>query len=877
MFDPIDGIQQLRRILAHMASAPNSLSLHEMIVHVVSRDAVRIFGSDMICLFLVKPGSDNIIHKFSGRSNEPTTIEINLTKSIAVETIRSGKVQRVNSIAKNSNYNEDIDGCSGVVTRRVLSLPLFNTQHSLVIGSLQFLNKGKNFEVFTEADEVFGLIFAHQTSLLLTSCVMYDALFYHSQLLRGLLEASTDLYSALPDATAIATKPLTPAEVISAIERTARELFKCPGVKCFLLSDFLNLPNGQLLMLDTSSSALNSSKRNPRNASITLTSATSGVAGLVVQTKKQYIIEPFKFDPYLNPSVDLDPLKYSMLTTPIIDLRGNVLGCLQLLVGTRSPRLKESDDPNDFRMLFPQAAEWFTHQIAPPLKYILSYLDRPAMRPVSTPSKISRSSMDVHHRASFFSNSEEVVTQMMSIASQFQEEDSDKQLGDSPFISVPFRRLATSKSFSVNPIDVNEQSTNSPSKIETEDKKSDENNAVLEMLRNQLIEKQNEYEEVFEQLQKSKNDFEEKEMKLKEKNRLLEEKSKNKIIELEEQYYAKQEITRKEFENKMSLLQDEIKSYKDEIAVLQENHEGFENNLNYQLEIRLEFENKIADLQQKLKEVDDLKTFEIGKVSSLETELSVKNIELNELQLRNSSLLDEYKSFKSLLDQKSLELQQSHEENFQNQQLILELQKKLQEKDSIQTILQEQIVRLAGQNIKDINTVMTEVNQKMGAVVSEQGENNISSSSVPNSEHFTIHQNPTTDSVPDKMKKDLWIEQKDMLGRIYYYNEGTGESSWTDPRAPQPSSPRADKKSAMKGDWLQQFDESGNEYWVNQITGQSEWVIPDEIQRVGSTEGEHFDIDEDEPRTTNNHGAPSIFDTVTSQYSATAGDYTIEL
>lgn len=881
-----------------MASAPNSLSLHEMIAHVVSREAVKIFGSDMICLYLVKPGHESTIHKFSSRTSEPMNIELNTSKSIAGETIKTGKVARINSLNK-SSYNEEIDGCTGIVTRRLLSLPLYNTQHSLVIGAIQFLNKGQNFEVFTEADEVFGLIFAHQTSLLLTSCVMYDALFYHSQLLRGLLEASTDLYGILPDVTLPTSKALSPGEVIVAIERTARDLLKCPGAKAFLLSDFLNMPNGQLVMLDHNHYNFHNRKNNVKSFNTITASALSGVVGHVISTKERYVIEPFKFDPYLNPSVDLDPLKYSMLTVPIMDLHGNVLGCIQLLIGNRSPRLKQSDDPNDFRLLFPQAAEWLTHQLAPPLRYILSYLDRPALRPASTPSRLTRSSMDAHHRASFFSHSEEVVTQMLSVADQFKDDFNDLKNGSNgEFVSVPFKALRMKSDLRSASGELSAPnspaifSTEVPSKEKVKEKEEVTEKPseavpakhavqgidpkVHEMLQTQLIEKQQEFENLFEKfstLEKELNDL----SVSKDKST---EKYKKKLQEMESNEYAKQEILRKDYENKMALLQEEIQRHKEEIQSFHEVQENYESNMHFQLEKRLEHESLIADLKAQIQEMEkqrhasmsnDRKESE-NKIQELTVALSSANTEMERLALENQSLTQRIEEETNLSSQHQSVI-------LSLEQKIDQLQKDLKDKDKLQSILQEQIVRLAGQNISTINSAIEEVknqksppeNEKLGPV-SDPPMTKPSSSLPPKQEQPTPAA-ASPNSIPaSSAANNGWVQQKDMLGRIYFYNELTGESSWEDPNAPKPATTDSAPQPVMKGDWLQQFDESGNEYWVNQVTGQSEWVLPDDVKDPND-QG-----DEDEPISVLKQlGSPSIYDTNASQFSATAGDYTIEL
>jgi len=204
-------------------------------------------------------------------------------------------------------------------------------------------------------------------------------------------------------------KAINIGDVLQCLERVARDLLKCPDAKAFLCSNCFTLPAStsdhvMVMLMDRGNNSRATSRRIGKGFSTISIPITSGIAGHVITTKKLFLLEAGQgdFDSHLNPSVDLDPLSQPMLTIPILDFTGNVLGCLQCIIGHRSPRLSQSDDPHDFRLLFPQAANWLTHQIAPPLKHLLSNLNRSVYRPISTPSRISRASLEGHYRSSFF-------------------------------------------------------------------------------------------------------------------------------------------------------------------------------------------------------------------------------------------------------------------------------------------------------------------------------------------------------------------------------------------------------------------------------------------------------------------------------------------
>ncbi len=935
LFDPIDGIQQLRRILAHMATAPTTLSLSEMITHIVSKDSIRIFDSEMICLYLIKPGSETTMHKFTARSPVPISYDLSSTRSLAADTIRWAKVFRMNNLAKSVSFNPEIDGCTGVLGRRILSLPLINTHHNMVIGAIEIINKGANNDVFAEIDEIFGLIFAYQTSLLLTSCVMYDALFYHSQLLRGLLEASTDLYSIIPESTSLAySKSLSPSEVIMIVERTARDLLKCPNVRAFLVSDCLGgFAPGEFVFIQPGS-VTNYHKILP-NAPLQTAPLHSGIVGSVYSMQKQKLSEEGNLDSFWNPTVDLDPLNYSMLTVPIMDLNGSVMCCLQLLVGNRSPRLKQTDDPNDFRIFFGQAAEWLCHQLASPLKYLLDYIGRPVYRPVSTPSRISRVSADGQHRPSFFSTGEEVVTQMISTVEEKPEgyEFSQFVEGDS-FRAIPLKEInpvagetfaggtgsnspAPAKSglrkFKTDSFDEEDDKNYSDRKVRFhgEDASSTEDLAKLEAQQSQLTE---ELKLLNDQLEKYRIDL----------NQAV---ARNELLEIE----LKEEEKKRELTNvSLKAVDDERTSLVEEVSRL---HLIATTN-----QKKLQEQETALDVSKKLLTQLEVENTALKSANEdfrkNQSKFDVKEMEM-QAQLINlqNSFEDVKKSFAtSIGQQSSLEdkLKQLSSEKMQQQAdmevllaRISALEKNLQEKDNIQAILQDQIVKLANQNIEKIDqTISRAGDNKLNTVVapptipmentfpvanegehlgelsiSDIGENSINGALVGEAqfdaadireeeqprrveEKFgdgdkTISsgdaERPIEKSI-DRSVVDLppgWVAAQDDYGRTYFYNSDSGESSWVDPRGSQHE---LDKK-VSKGEWDQYFDDNGTEYWVNRITGQSSWN--------GPTEGDTYDDDVDEEDLASKNrrlrADADGFGTNASQYSISAGDYTIEL
>lgn len=79
-----------------------------------------------------------------------------------------------------------------------------------------------------------------------------------------------------------------------------------------------------------------------------------------------------------------------------------------------------------------------------------------------------------------------------------------------------------------------------------------------------------------------------------------------------------------------------------------------------------------------------------------------------------------------------------------------------------------------------------------------------------------------------------WLTANDEAGNLFYYNKDTGETSWDPPQGfvGGGEASTASAEPVFVGDWMQMFDENGYQYWVNQVTGESAWEIPDSSQSI---------------------------------------------
>lgn len=63
---------------------------------------------------------------------------------------------------------------------------------------------------------------------------------------------------------------------------------------------------------------------------------------------------------------------------------------------------------------------------------------------------------------------------------------------------------------------------------------------------------------------------------------------------------------------------------------------------------------------------------------------------------------------------------------------------------------------------------------------------------------------------------DPWIEKMDEHNKRYFWNQDTGETSWT----------RPDGRDASGSPWTKQHDDNGREYFFNTETHESRWTDP---------------------------------------------------
>ena len=631
---------------------------------------------------------------------------------------------RVNIISKNHTFNQEIDGSANVASHnRLMSIPLKAQDGSRAVGVFQLLNKSKSF---TETDEIFVISLTGVIGPLISSSIMFKRLSNRAELANSLLNASTAIYSVIPDPASISSKrPLRLEDILNNIEIVARNAIKCSKCKAFILSDIIqNEDIGYLLSLETSSGG--AVDKSIKDSSTTRkTPIHSGIAGYTITNKRMYIMDDINIDSKFNPEVDIDPFGWTLVVAPIIDLNGNVMACVEFAASSFSPQLRRGQDGGDGRILLDEAVLWLTYQLAAPLHHILSFLDRPASRPVSTPGRLSPR----------FKKGQSFPSINTSDVSEF----------DSKYVSPMALSLKKGVSFQEDPcfsVDI-EQYQDMKLKLDhsmleisslRENMKMEADKIVLERdelkrLNELVITLEKASVEYKRTINNNENAFAVEKSEYIQKIESLETEIKLKGADNNEKDTFLQEIinSNKLLENQKKEMEYKLLETENEISRLNDSSKIALNNLQNESQKKLNQANQeISVLQNELasaknliemysKDKESLAGDKNEKEKVLADELAFVRNNFTTLEISNSQLISKLKEMESIVSQK----------------------------ESVIKIMQDQLVKMADESMEGLDNAM--------------GLNRVSESD------------------------NTWQECQDEHGNLYYYNSKTNESSWDPP------------------------------------------------------------------------------------------------
>jgi hypothetical protein len=80
-------------------------------------------------------------------------------------------------------------------------------------------------------------------------------------------------------------------------------------------------------------------------------------------------------DEHYHPDVDLDPQGMPCVTLAVSNIEGDVLLCLQMVLGPGSPRIHLSESRAD-GISFEQAAQWYVNSLSTPLQCVIENMNK---------------------------------------------------------------------------------------------------------------------------------------------------------------------------------------------------------------------------------------------------------------------------------------------------------------------------------------------------------------------------------------------------------------------------------------------------------------------------------------------------------------------
>lgn len=372
--DPVESILQFKRMVEWMAGMPEeNLKISNVASHICSQKMMEILDVDMICLFIKDINNDTNIHKYTIRSKSCEEFCTSVQgPSIVKAVLQSGKILKYSHL-KDSDFNTEIDGCLGVVVQNIMSVPIKNERSGESIGAIHLINKLKGKVAFTELDEMISTVFSLMAVTAVTGCIKFQHLSYRADVLTSILEAPINLLALLPSRNELFAKVIHPGEVISVLENTCQQSLKCLKVKAFLLSDrqIQTSVESEIYLISRRPKGTNSPQlRRGAVPPVDFHSIDIGIIGLVARTKKWSVRIDGEHDAHFSHRVDLDPQGQSCVTVPILSVEGDVLACVQMVLGPGSPKMKLSDSRSD-GITFDQTVQWLVRSLCTPLQYVI--------------------------------------------------------------------------------------------------------------------------------------------------------------------------------------------------------------------------------------------------------------------------------------------------------------------------------------------------------------------------------------------------------------------------------------------------------------------------------------------------------------------------
>lgn len=331
-----------------------------------------------ICVFITDFNHPTRVRKHTIRSDKSEEFELLSTPSLVAEVLQKRTYVKHSDVTGTS-FNTKIDGCVGVVVRNILSVPLLDSA-GRCMGVVHLLNKFEGKVGFTELDELFASVYAEMAVSTLLGCRKLQHVSFRADILTAILGAPLSLLQLLPDTGSQFIKRILPHEVLRVLENCAQNALRCFKVKAFLLS-----PEG--CILSSHEKTVTSSNATRDNQVLLQFPIHTGLVGFVIGVKKWVVNPPGEIDLRINPDVDVDAVGMPCVTAPILNIKGEVIACLQMVCGHGSPKNDLVASRAD-GLTFEQAAGHLINCLSYPLQSVLDAM-KEETKPIDVKSQIS--------------------------------------------------------------------------------------------------------------------------------------------------------------------------------------------------------------------------------------------------------------------------------------------------------------------------------------------------------------------------------------------------------------------------------------------------------------------------------------------------------
>jgi hypothetical protein len=187
---------------------------------------------------------------------------------------------------------------------------------------------------------------------------------------------------------------------------------------------------------------------------------------------------------------------------------------------------------------------------------------------------------------------------------------------------------------------------------------------------------------------------------------------------------------------------------------------------------------------------------------------------------------------------------------------VASFQDTIKKKDGVLAIMQEQLVKMASEQMSKIDQSVLDATQAqrdadMRALADAQASADAAAKADLDAAAVAAAAAASATQMPGASSS--WVQYVDDAGRPYYFNSVSEETSWEAPPGfegamhpgPAPATPTpgvgvdaaGSSGSALVrvGNHVQYFDDAGHPFWVNEVTGDSQWEPPAGYQPNGSS------------------------------------------